>query len=496
MLSTSSALFVLTNCIGRGTHHDTAFATKNPAYTSISEVEESTSQPPGVLRTTGSISNHVPDMFGLPLTAGLHRDSDIELERDQAWPSAFETLAPQASYDGCTELRSPKISRPREAFLVKYYAETWGPIFDCLDPDQTFSSTVVQLALDSSPPLLWAIFATSAMQLSRVPSSSFADAQYYRAQCSKSLLPILLRSAELSTNEDTLFATYVLLRNYDHMTGNMMEKDSDSIFTSALAIAVEPSLKINNLDLGRASFWVHLRQDLHLALLLQVPVKTDYPPCLQREKMLEHIELLMNGQLQADQASINCAWAQRVVILLLDVINYCFQKGSRNLHTWLHLGNQLDHWRFAKPVLFNPYYERKADLSQGRIFPEVWIASNCYVLAWMYYYTAAILLKMFPPWNEADSAPGSSHGDIECQEEVRVLARMICGIAKTNPNAQALIVLCHMVTVSAIFFTHGQERAETLNLIRMARTVTGHPLREVERKLCNGWAMTDENHPG
>lgn len=32
-------------------------------------------------------------------------------------------------------------------------------------------------------------------------------------------MPILLRSAQPEANEETLFATYVLIRNYDHMTG-------------------------------------------------------------------------------------------------------------------------------------------------------------------------------------------------------------------------------------------------------------------------------------
>lgn len=121
----------------------------------------------------------------------------------------------------------PVISHPREAYLLKVFTQTWGPIFDCLDPNLTFTKSVLDIAVSSFTPLYWAILATSALQLSRVSNYPFSAARYYREQCSNSIMPILLQSAQPESNEETLFATYVLLRNYDHMTGKYMLKSGN-----------------------------------------------------------------------------------------------------------------------------------------------------------------------------------------------------------------------------------------------------------------------------
>lgn len=115
----------------------------------------------------------------------------------------------------------PVISHPREAYLLKFFTQTWGPIFDCLDPNQTFTKSVLSIALTSFQPLFWAIMATSALQLSRLSNYPFSAAKYYRSQCSKSIMPLLLQEAHPEASEDALFATYVILRNYDHMTGRL-----------------------------------------------------------------------------------------------------------------------------------------------------------------------------------------------------------------------------------------------------------------------------------
>lgn len=113
------------------------------------------------------------------------------------------------------------------------------------------------------------------------------------------------------------------------------------------------------------------------------------------------------------------------------------------------------------------------------------------MLAWLYYHTATILLKTYPPSDEIHGVSRSSAPTLqglESRGEVLLHARAIRGIAVTNPNAQALIVVCHIATVSAIFFTDKAEQNEIITLLRMAHKVTGHPLSDVERKLYRSWA--------
>lgn len=249
---------------------------------------------------------------------------------------------------------------------------------------------------------------------------------------------------------------------------------------------------MSDLNLGRAAFWVHLRQDIHVALLLQIPINMDYPPCLRKDMILEDMQDVMSHKTSARDDIIDCAWANQLAILLVDIINYSFQQGPRELEAWISLRGRLDHWIIAKPRRFHPYYERARDAAKGRIFPEIWITCDCHVLAWLYYHTATILLKAYLPTLESfssDNRPDTSpiRGSIENKEEILIHARAICGIAKTNPNAQALIVVCHMVTISAVFFSTAAERKETMKLIKLAHTMTGHPLRDVEEKLEDHW---------
>ena len=189
-----------------------------------------------------------PSLVGLPLAAsiqpslagpslnyftGTHGDGPRGLASPDSQQFTATTEAVQQSAFSqptpSTAMVSPSVPRqfitpvgithPREAYLIKCFTQTWGPIFDCLDADRTFTRTVVQMAVSSSPPLFWAVLATSALQLSHTSDYPFAAAQHYRSRCSQSIMPMLLEAVENEAGEESLFATYVLLRNYEHMTG-------------------------------------------------------------------------------------------------------------------------------------------------------------------------------------------------------------------------------------------------------------------------------------
>ena len=280
----------------------------------------------------------------------------------------------------------------------------------------------------------------------------------------------------------------------------LTERNTENLFTAALAISASPSeTPSDKMSLGRAAFWVHLRQDIHIALLLHVPIDTNYPPCLHRDRVLENLDHLTGSAENGANVRpelINCAWANRMALLLVDVITYSFQdRKPGDFQLWMNLRQRLDRWNLAKPSGFRPYYEQPPDPSAGRWFPEIWVSSDCYVLALLYYHTATILLKTYPPCSSTESGTtlenmkGPVVNGFENREEVLIHARALCGIAMTNPNAQALIVVCHMVLISAIFFKEEGERKETIHMIQMAHSATGHPIHAVEQSLRKGWEM-------
>lgn len=276
-----------------------------------------------------------------------------------------------------------------------------------------------------------------------------------------------------------------------YATANLLEKNTDNLFTAAMAISIDPLEDISpDANLGRAAFWVHIRQDIHIALLLQVPVSVDYPPCIQKDKIYSRLYLITSGQIAVTREALDCAWANHMASLLIEVINYCFGSNPRGLETWLSLCHRRDHWLMAKPSSFKPYYERGRALAHGRPFPEIWISSDCQVIAWLYYHTATVLLRTYPPGNRHTNGIVPLIDGLANREEVLLHARAICGIVTTNPNAQALIVMCHMAVVAARFFTEKVEQDETLNLLRTAHAVTGHPYVDIETRLCEYWGRS------
>lgn len=69
------------------------------------------------------------------------------------------------------------------------------------------------------------------------------------------------------------------------------------------------------------------------------------------------------------------------------------------------------------------------------------------------------------------------------QEEVLLHARAICGIVLTNPNAQALIVMCHMATISSIFFTDKSYQAENSESALDGARCDGSPVSRYQKEV-------------
>ncbi len=105
-----------------------------------------------------------------------------------------------------------------EAHLLKTFIHDWGPLLDCNDSNRHFSRIIPRLALARSKSLLYAIFTIAALYLSRIEDYPSSTVQYYRKQCAQALLPALQEDSG-SVHEEDIFATYVLLRVYDHLTG-------------------------------------------------------------------------------------------------------------------------------------------------------------------------------------------------------------------------------------------------------------------------------------
>lgn len=170
---------------------------------------------------------------GTPLyTAALSHNRPAFSESDERRPTAdwtavdfFATKAHSdpSSSEELTDSRTPTTGcrSESEAHLLRYFVQEWGPLLDATDDSRQFSTSIPRLAWTESPCLLYAIFALAACQLSKISDRhSIQTSRFYRKKCAQVLVPILLEDP-YSVHEAPVFATYVLLRVYDHLTGRL-----------------------------------------------------------------------------------------------------------------------------------------------------------------------------------------------------------------------------------------------------------------------------------
>ncbi|KIW28137.1 uncharacterized protein PV07_07819 [Cladophialophora immunda] len=299
---------------------------------------------------------------------------------------------------------------PREAQLLRTFVQEWGPLLDCTDAQKHFTNAIPQLALNESECLLYAILTITALYLSRVSQYPSSAAQAYRQKCARALIPIL-QEDPTNMHEASMFATYVLLRVYDHLTVNFSsERVPDTIFTEGLALSTTPwNAYATQASLKQAAFWVHLRQDIHVALLLECPVNVDYTLYTQTVAVAQTITERGTVDWNADRGHeqdgsaatsaivVECAWANRIVGIALNVVNYCYSDSEKTVDQWATLLVSLERWNIEKPPSFSPFFECKPATSTGEGFPHIYLMSDWHVIGLMYYHLAIAMLKIHHP---------------------------------------------------------------------------------------------------
>lgn len=122
-------------------------------------------------------------------------------------------------------------------------------------------------------------------------------------------------------------------------------------------------------DLHRASFWLYLRQDIHMAELNQRPTIIDLENCAFVEDLLA-----------ADHANPD-VWANHIYWILGLVINFCFGSHlARSYHRWLTLKEMVTKWREDTPESYFPCFfsDPVGDERGENPFPSIWLLSDIY----------------------------------------------------------------------------------------------------------------------
>lgn len=108
------------------------------------------------------------------------------------------------------------LQEKEEAILMRNFVENLAPSLDLCDPDKHFALVVPHRAA-TSPILLNAIFACSAVHLSRVSDFDLYTSDRYYQECLKHLIPMLNDSAAVM--DENLLAATVILRYLEEVQG-------------------------------------------------------------------------------------------------------------------------------------------------------------------------------------------------------------------------------------------------------------------------------------
>ncbi|KAF9887002.1 hypothetical protein FE257_010618 [Aspergillus nanangensis] len=239
----------------------------------------------------------------------------------------------------------------REATLMRNFVENMALWADVTDPQQHFAVDVPSRAL-REPILRFAIFAFSSQHINRQHNANIEEALNYHNQCLQLLIPILSGQGELN---DVIFATVAILRQLEEM--DCEDKQFHLTGTTHLLNAVSSSGLSGGLS--EAAAWLCLREDIHISLTSQKPLKT-----------------YLQGFSSSDVFTRNddYAWANKMVFLLAKLLKYSFHYGGSTYMASLRsIEQEIENWNIAKPHTFDPIKFIPRGKEPYRRLPDIWM---------------------------------------------------------------------------------------------------------------------------
>lgn len=165
-----------------------------------------------------------------------------------------------------------------------------------------------------------------------------------------------------------------------------------------------------------SSFWVGLRQEIHVAFVNQ------------RAPAIDPDEANVD---RSFEAAPDHAWSCRAVAICADVMRFCFSEDDKLSSVYDRLATSVEQWHTCKNDSFNPVYYKAAD--QDSSFPEIWILSDDILIGWQHYYIAKLLLCAHNP-RVPRLGPARAATVLAMDEELKDYVRILCGIAISNPD--------------------------------------------------------------
>lgn len=298
--------------------------------------------------------------------------------------------------------------------LFRHFQDTVARNLDITDTACRFANEV-PLRAPYNPVLAYAVMAASARHLSQTTDFPESVADDYHQQCLEILIPFLDDATAVLS--ETLLSTIVILRYLEEIDASAAFNPSHRIGTRAfINLQTHNSLTT---DLRSAAFWLGVRQEVYYAIANQKPSLLKFAHD-ERDITLEPTQ--------------DGAWANRMVMHCVGVVNYCF--GAPGDTDYESLLEYCKTWTSSLPSSYRPVVYQ--DPGQVSPFPEVAFLSSAAVIGLQHYHLASMLLCAHNP-----SIPRVGIARISASEavddELRSHARMVCALATSNGERHLIL---------------------------------------------------------
>jgi hypothetical protein len=223
--------------------------------------------------------------------------------------------------------------------------------------------------------------------------------------------------------------------------------------------------------LGEATAWLCLREEIYISLTMQKAIRSS---------------LAMFQNASWIKGDGDCAWTNRMVLLLAELLSHVFSDGPDSAMTD-QLRGRISDWYLMKPVSFQPIRFLARDPSAGRHLPDIWMLAAIHAVAIQHYHIAQLVLVV--------SARTHSSNFVEylqdhqaVKQQVRHHLLMVVGIATSNPRAQNTWFTAHhcLAVWGRCLRKRGDQQA-CLAFLQEMQDQTGWRMDRLREKLVRQW---------
>ncbi|KAI0891616.1 hypothetical protein F4806DRAFT_500796 [Annulohypoxylon nitens] len=359
-----------------------------------------------------------------------------------------------------------------EALLFRHYIQKLAICLDLCDPNRHFELVVPERAAESHT-LMNAIFAIAARHLSHTTDFDPLASNRYHDECLRYLIPMLNHASTVS--DENLFAATIILRMLEEMDVPTTGQDTYSHLLGIHAFVNVGDHYMVPGSLSAASFWVGLRQEIYIAVITQQPVKLS----------LNHFVVDRSFEPADDYT-----WSNRAIVLIADVLNFCFGENSFTVGEWNALDEACQKWSATRPPSFNPFFYRERAASMA--FPEVWHGSSCHVIGIQHHILAQLFLTQFDPsipkvgTNRRAAVKKMTH-------RIENLVRELCGIGVCNKwTPPGMFTACMGIAMFGDQFGERSDQEALIDLLKKTEGDHARPTAAIQQQLMKAWGWIPE----